>query len=132
METSLVIIKPDAVERNCIGNILSVYEENGLKISKLEMMMPSVEQAEEHYSEHKGKSFYDQLITYITSGPIISALVEGEEAIKVVRSLNGATDPADAEDDTIRGRYGIDKTRNSVHASDSIESAKREKNIWFK
>lgn len=131
MESSLVIIKPDAVERNLIGSILAVYEKNGLKINKLNMLVPSLRQAEEHYSEHKGKPFYEKLINYITSGPIVLALVEGENAVKVVRSLNGATDPASAESHTIRSMYALDKTRNSVHASDSKESVAREKAIWF-
>lgn len=131
MESSLIIIKPDAVERKLIGNILAVYEENGLKIAGLKMLTPSLIQAEQHYGEHKGKAFYDKLIAYITSGPVVVALVEEENAIEKVRSLNGATNPADAEEDTIRALYGIDNTKNSVHASDSLESAARETAIWF-
>ncbi|MCC5889257.1 MAG: nucleoside-diphosphate kinase [Alkalibacterium sp.] len=131
MQSSLVIIKPDAVKRNIIGNILSIYEANGLRITKLKMLTPSLKQAEQHYGEHKGKSFYDKLISYITSGPIVLALVEGEDAVDSVRNLNGATNPADAQSETIRALYGIDKTQNSVHASDSFESVERETAIWF-
>ncbi|GAB2492101.1 nucleoside-diphosphate kinase [Alkalibacterium psychrotolerans] len=131
MDSSLVIIKPDAVKRNLIGEILAVYEKSGLKVIKLKMISPSIQQAEQHYAEHQGKPFYDKLISYITSGPIVLALVEGENAVKRVRRLNGATDPANAEKQTIRGMYGLDKTQNSVHASDSKDSAKREETIWF-
>lgn len=131
MEKSVVIIKPDAVERNLIGEIIAIYENNDLNVSDLKMIEPSLQQAEAHYAEHKGKSFYTKLIDYITSGPIVLVLLEGEDAINRVRLLNGATDPNKAEQNTIRQLYALDKTKNSVHASDSKESAQQEEGIWF-
>lgn len=131
MEKSVVIIKPDAVERNLIGEIIAIYENNDLNVSDLKMIEPSLQQAEAHYAEHKGKSFYTKLIDYITSGPIVLVLLEGEDAINRVRLLNGATDPNKAEQNTIRQLYALDKTKNSVHASDSKDSAQKEEGIWF-
>lgn len=131
MESTLVIIKPDAVERNLIGNIIAIYEKNDLIVSNLKMLRPSLNQAEEHYAEHKGKSFYNKLIDYITSGPIVLVLLEGEDALVRARHLNGATDPNEAEKNTIRQLYALDKTKNSVHASDSKASAQKERAIWF-
>ena len=131
MEQTLVLIKPDAVERNLIGKILSEYERNGLKIVKMQLLTASKTLAAAHYAEHEGKPFYDALIDYITGGPLVAFVLEGENVIQRVRSLNGATDPKDADDNTIRSLYGIDLSNNTVHASDSIESAKKEISIWF-
>ena len=130
-EQTLVLIKPDAVERNLIGKILTEYERNGLKIVKMKLMTASVEIAEEHYVEHKEKSFFSDLVDYITSGPLVAFVLEGENAIQRVRTLNGATDPEDATDNTIRALYGINLSKNTVHASDSPESAKSEITSWF-
>lgn len=131
MEQTLVLIKPDAVERNLIGKILSEYERNGLKIVEMQLLTASKTIAAAHYAEHEGKPFYDELIDYITGGPLVAFVLEGEDAIQRVRALNGATDPKDAGDNTIRALYGIDLSNNTVHASDSAESAKKEISIWF-
>lgn len=132
MEQTLVLIKPDAVERNLIGKILSEYERNGLEIAEMQLLTASKETAAAHYAEHEGKPFYEELIDYITGGPLVAFVLEGENAITRVRTLNGATDPKDAVDNTIRALYGIDLSNNTVHASDSAESAEREIAIWFK
>lgn len=128
-ERCLVLIKPDAVERNLVGKILDMYEESDLTISNLNMEQVSKEKATKHYEEHIGRSYFDELITYITRSPLVSIILEGENAISKVRELNGATkNPAEG---TIRAKYGLSITENSVHASDSTESAKREISIWF-
>lgn len=132
METSLVLIKPDAVERNLIGEILSIYEANNLKITNLKLVSADVELAKEHYIEHDGRPYFDELIKYITRSPIVALTLEGESAISRVREINGATSPSEAKPNTIRAKFAISKNENSVHASDSLESAKREIEIWFK
>lgn len=106
MEKTLVLIKPDAVERNLIGTILNEYERNDLKITEMKMLMVSKELAEEQYEEHKEKSFYDDLISYITRGPLVDLVIEGENGIQGVRMINGVTDPEEAEPNTIRALYG--------------------------
>ena len=131
MERTLIIIKPDAMERKLMGKIISIYEQEGLHISSIKILKPSVQIAESHYSEHKGKSFFKGLIKYITRGEVCVLIAEGDNAIETVRVINGATDPAEADKESIRGRFGISKTENSVHASDSVESAQREISIWF-
>jgi|SRR5690625_4221672 len=130
-EKTLVLIKPDAVERNLIGKILNEYERNGLKISDMKMMTATTEIAEKHYAEHKEKPFFGELVSYITSAPLVAFVIEGENAISRVRALNGATNPEDAEDNTIRALYGVSLSENTVHSSDSPESAEREISIWF-
>lgn len=132
MEKTLVLIKPDAVERNLIGEIISFYERENLKVANLKMLNVSKNLAEEHYSEHKGRPYFNELISYITRSPICALILEGEDAISKVRSINGNTDPVKADKNTIRGKYGLSKTENCVHASDSIENAEREIRIWFK
>lgn len=131
IERSMALIKPDGVERNLIGNIISVYEDNGLKVVHLKLMTATRELAEKHYSQHKGKDFYEELITYITRSPLCAIILEGEDAIKRIRAINGATSPDDAADGTIRHKYARSKTENCVHASDNEESAKREIALWF-
>ncbi|MDQ0150088.1 nucleoside-diphosphate kinase [Eubacterium multiforme] len=131
MEKSLVLIKPDGVEQNVIGKILSMYEEDGLKIIALKMMTIDREFAMKHYSEHIGKPFFEKLINYITRGPLCALILEGDDAINKIRKINGATNPEKAEKGTIRALYGKNLTENCVHASDSKESAKREINLWF-
>lgn len=131
MEQTLVLIKPDAVQRNLIGSILTEYERNDLEIIKMEMLTASKEIAKQHYAEHQNKSFYQELIDYITSGPLVALILEGEEAIKRVRKINGATNPKNALDNTIRSLYGLSLSNNTVHASDSKENAKKEIAIWF-
>lgn len=130
-ERSLVLIKPDAVERNLIGQIINCYEEVGLKVMAMRMEKISNEMASRHYGEHKGKAFYDELINYITRSPLCAIILEGEDAIDNIRSINGHTNPGKAEDGTIRKYFGINLTENCVHASDSVETAKREIAMWF-
>lgn len=130
-ERSLVLIKPEVVARGIIGTIISVYEDNGLRVVGMKMMKIDREFAAEHYAEHKGKVFYDELLDYITSSELVAMVLEGEDVIEKIRQINGSTDPDKAAYGTIRRRYGKDKTRNAVHASDSLESAKREISHWF-
>lgn len=131
LEKTLVLIKPDAVQRNLIGKILDEYERNGLKIVDLKLMTASEEIAEKHYAEHSDKPFFGELVSYITSSPLVALVVEGEDAISRVRALNGATNPEDSGDNTIRALYGISLSENTVHSSDSPESAEKEIAIWF-
>lgn len=129
MEKSLVLIKPDAVERNLIGSILSIYENAGLKIVNIKMEQVSEEKAIEHYKEHEGRDYFEPLIEYIRRSPLVALILEGENAIAKIRELNGSTtNPAEG---TIRAKFAISNRENSVHASDSVESAKREMAIWF-
>lgn len=131
MERSLVLIKPDAVERNLIGEILSFYEKAGLKIIAMKMEKVSREVAEVHYAEHKGKFFFEPTVEFITRSPLVALILEGENAIERIRKINGVTDPEKAEEGTIRRDYATATNRNCVHASDSVESAKREIALWF-
>lgn len=132
METTLVLIKPDAVERNLIGEILSIYEANNLKITNLKLIQATKELAEKHYEEHKNQPYFNELITYITRSPIVALTLEGSSAISKVRTINGSTSPTEAAPDTIRAKFALSKNENSVHASDSYTNAQREINIWFK
>lgn len=131
LERSLVLIKPDAVERNLIGKILGVYEGEGLKIVAMEMKEISKEFAKIHYEEHREKPFFNSLIKYITRSPLVVLVLEGEGAIEKIRAINGDTNPEKAEFGTIRRRFALSGTENSVHSSDSKESAKREIKLWF-
>lgn len=131
MERTLVLIKPDAVERRLIGQIIAIYERKGLEIAALRMLTPSRVIAETHYLEHKEKPFFKELVAFLTRGKLCALIIEGDNAIKTVRKINGATDPAEAETGTIRGRFAVSKSENMVHASDSAESAAREIKIWF-
>lgn len=131
MEKSLVLIKPDAVERNLIGKIINHYEDKGLKIIKLRMGTISENFAGNHYYEHKDKGFYPDLIKFITRNKLCALVIEGDNAIQIIRDINGATDPEKAEEGTIRKLYALNQQENCVHASDSIESATREIELWF-
>lgn len=132
LEKTFVMVKPDGVQRGLIGEIISRLERKGFKIVALKMLKISRELAENHYAEHKAKPFFSSLISYITSAPVVAMVVEGNNAVKVVRKLVGATNPAEAEPGTIRGDFGLDLGRNVVHASDSIASAEREIRLFFK
>ncbi|MCC6027307.1 MAG: nucleoside-diphosphate kinase [Archaeoglobus sp.] len=132
MERTFVMVKPDGVQRGLVGEIISRLERKGLKIVAIKMLKIPMEMAEKHYEEHKNKPFFSSLISYITSGPVVAMVVEGKNAVKVVRKLVGATNPAEAEPGTIRGDFGLDLGRNVVHASDSITSAEREIRLFFK
>ena len=131
MDRTLVLIKPDWVERNLIGHIISIYEEKGLNIVALKMVKASREIAEKHYEEHIGRPYFDKLINYITEERLVALVLEGENAIQIVRQINGDKDPLKSEMTSIRGKYSNHKTRNLVHASDNCEHAQREIKIWF-
>jgi nucleoside-diphosphate kinase len=125
------MIKPDAVKRGLIAQILQRFEDTGLAIERLELSPVTVEQARANYAEHEGKPFYDGLIAYITSGPVVKMVLAGPEAVMVVRKLMGATNPRDAAPGTIRGDFGLELDANVVHGSDSPDSAAREIAIFF-
>jgi len=131
MERTLVMIKPDGVERNLIGKVISIFEEKGLKVVALKKVRLSKEQAKAFYIVHKERPFYEDLTNYMSSGPIVAMVLEGENAIKRVREIMGATDPKEAAEGTIRKLYGLDKEKNTVHGSDSPESAAREIAFFF-
>jgi nucleoside-diphosphate kinase len=130
-QKTLVIIKPDGIQKNIIGEIISRIEKKGLKILNMKMMKLSRELAEKHYEEHRNKPFFKSLVNFITSAPIIVMIVEGEDVISIFRSMMGPTDPKNAEPGTIRGDYGTDIEKNIIHGSDSIESARREIDLFF-
>ena len=130
-ERTLVLRKPDAVERHLIGEIISRYEAKGLIVRAMELRTIDVDTASNHYAEHVGRDYYPPLEEFITSGPLVALVLEGRKAIQVVRAMNGKTDCAEAAPGTIRGDYGTLKNRNLVHASDCPESAEREIGIWF-
>lgn len=129
---TLILLKPDAVERKLAGEIILRLEKENLKIVAMKMMKMSEQQAREFYSVHRGKSFYEGLVRYITSGAIVALVAEGENAISKVRKLMGATDPSKAEKGTIRQLYGLSIEKNTIHGSDSEESAEHELKIIFK
>lgn len=130
-QRSFVLIKPDAVRRGLVGAVLNRLETKGLSIIALELRQVDGDLADQHYVEHVEKSFYPPLRAFITSGPAVALVVEGDEAIEVVRLLNGATDGRKAAPGTIRGDYSLSNRENLVHGSDSPESAKREIALWF-
>jgi nucleoside-diphosphate kinase len=131
-ERTLVLIKPDGVERGLIGEIISRIERKGLVIAALELRSVSKELATQHYAEHEGKSFIEPLLDFITSGPVVAAIVEGPRAIAAFRQIAGGTDPVEkATAGTIRGDFGLETQLNLVHGSDSTDSAKREIALWF-
>ncbi len=131
VERTLSMIKPDGVSRNIIGEVLSFFEKGGLRIVAMKMLRLTKEQAEEFYIVHKGKPFYDELTEYMSSGPIVALVLEGEDAIARCRKIMGATDPAEAEEGTIRKTFALSKGENTVHGSDSPESAAREIAFFF-
>ena len=132
MERTLVLIKPDGVQRALTGEIISRLERRGLKIIGGKFMQVSMELAEAHYGEHVGKSFYNGLVKYITSSPLMALVLEGPEAIAVVRQTMGATNPAEADPGTVRHDFGLITSRNLTHASANEADAKREIELWFK
>lgn len=130
-QRTLVILKPDAVRRGLVGQILARYEAKGLSIVAMEQRTIDGAKADEHYAEHVERDFYPPLRAFVTSGPLVVAVLEGDEAIEVVRALNGATDGRKAAPGTIRGDLSLSNRENLVHGSDSPESAEREIGIWF-
>ena len=131
-EQTLSIIKPDAVERNLVEEIKKIFTSNNLKIKESKKIQISKEEAAEFYKVHQSKPFYENLCSYLSSGPIVAMILEGDNAILQNRKLMGATDPKIAEENTIRKLYGISIDKNSVHGSDSSENAKKEINFFFK
>ena len=132
IEQTLSIIKPDAVERNLEGKIKSFFEKNNLKILKSKKVKISKEEASEFYKVHQTKPFYNDLCNYLSSGPIVVMILEGENAVLKNRELMGATDPSKANEGTLREMYGVSIDKNSVHGSDSLENGKLEINFFFK
>ncbi|MHA4989253.1 nucleoside-diphosphate kinase [Cetobacterium somerae] len=132
MEKTLLIIKPDAVERRLIGEIIQRMERKGLEVKALKMENITVEKAEKHYEIHKDKEFYNDLIEFITSGPIVLMVLEGKDCISIVRHMAGSTSPIDAIPGTIRGDFSTDTLKNIVHTSDSIETSSIEIKNFFK
>ena len=130
-ERTLVLLKPDAVRRGLVGEILSRFEAKGLRIVAMEQRTIDEVKADEHYAEHVERDFYPPLRAFVTSGPLVALVLEGDEAIEVVRLLNGATDGRKAAPGTIRGDFSLSNRENLVHGSDSAESAEREIKIWF-
>lgn len=131
-ERTFVMVKPDGVQRRLVGKVLQRIEESGLKIVAMKFLKVSKEMAEKHYEMHKGKAFYEGLIEYITSGPVVALVVEGENAIENIRKMVGSTDPKNAQPGTIRGDYAQHIGRNIIHASDGRETAEKEINLWFR
>jgi nucleoside-diphosphate kinase len=132
MERSLVLIKPDAMERGLAGAIIGRLQGEGLRLTALRMLHIGKNLAERHYAVHKEKPFFNDLVAYITCAPIVAAVFEGEGAVERIRKLMGATDPAKAAPGTIRKEYGLDLTRNTIHGSDSPENAEKEIALFFK
>lgn len=130
-QRTLVLLKPDAVRRGLVGDILSRFEAKGLSIVAMEQRTIDAAKADEHYADHVEKDFYPPLRDFVTSGPLVALVLEGDEAIEVVRGLNGATDGRKAAPGTIRGDLSLSNRENLVHGSDSPESAEREIKIWF-
>jgi nucleoside-diphosphate kinase len=130
-QRTLVLLKPDTVRRGLVGNVLSRFEAKGLSLVALELRTIDRELADRHYAEHVDKAFYPPLRDFVTSGPLLAAILEGDEAVEVVRAVNGATDGRKAAPGTIRGDLSLSNRENLVHGSDSAESAEREIAIWF-
>ncbi|MCR4419090.1 MAG: nucleoside-diphosphate kinase [Clostridia bacterium] len=132
MERTLVMVKPDGVQRGLVGEIISRLERRGYRLVGIKMLRLSREMAEEHYAEHRGKSFFEGLVRYIGSGPVVAMVWEGRGVVAGVRQLMGSTDPAKAAAGTMRGDLAVDVGRNVVHGSDSVASAEREIAIYFR
>ena len=127
----MVLIKPSGVARGLVGEIISRMERRGLTIKVARMLLVTREMAERHYAEHRGKDFYDDLVVHVTSAPVFAMVVEGPQAVRVVRMMMGATNPLEAAPGTVRGDFGLDMRRNVVHSADSLASAEREIAIFF-
>ena len=130
-EQTLIIVKPDAVKRNLVEEILSRFEKKGFTISKQKTLNFTIEMAKQFYSAHSSKPFFDELVSFITSGKVTAAIIEGDNAINMTREIIGKTNPKEASPGTIRGDFGISITENSIHASDSRESFDKEVNVVF-
>lgn len=131
MERTLILVKPDAFARNLTGEIIARFERKGLRLAALRQLNMERELAERHYAEHAGKPFYEELVGFITSGPLVAMVLEGEQAVLAARQVIGATNPLEAAPGSIRGDYAIEVGQNMVHGSDSPESAVREVSLFF-
>jgi nucleoside-diphosphate kinase len=132
MENTLVLIKPDGVERGLIGEIIRRFESKTLKVAAMKLVKPSRELIERHYEIHRGKPFFEPTVEYMSTGCVVALVLSGDNAIAIVRNMMGALDPLKAQPGTIRGDFTLSTRENLVHGSDSVESAKREIPIWFK
>ena len=132
MQRTLILLKPDAVHRRLVGLILQRFEQKGLRLAGLKLVQADRALAERHYAVHKGKPFYDSLLNFLTSGPTVAAVLEGREAVAVVRGMMGSTDGAKSPPGTIRGDFGISIQNNLIHGSDSVTNAEMEIGLWFK
>jgi nucleoside-diphosphate kinase len=130
-EQSFVMIKPDGVRKGLIGECIRRFEQRGLKVAQLRMLTPSRDLAENHYGAHRGKPFFDGVVQFISSGPVVAMVVEGESAIAAIRQMVGATRPLEAAPGSIRGDYALEVGENIVHASDAPETAEQEIALWF-
>jgi nucleoside-diphosphate kinase len=131
MERTLILVKPDAFARNLSGEILARFERKGLRLAAMRLMTLDRQLAAQHYAEHEGKPFYEELVSFITSGPLVAMVLEGEQAVGAARQVIGATNPLEAVSGSIRGDYAIAVGQNMVHGSDSVESAAREVGLFF-
>ena len=132
MERTLVLLKPDCVQRRLVGRLLQRFEQKGLRLAAMKLVQASQQLAAQHYAVHKGRPFYPSLLQFLTSGPTVAVVLEGREAVAVVRGLMGPTDGAKAAPGTIRGDYAISVQNNLIHGSDSVDNAKMEIALWFK
>ena len=131
MSRTLILVKPDAFARNLTGEIIARFERKGLRIAALRRMTMDRQLAEQHYAEHDGKPFFEELVSFITSGPLVALVLEGQDAVKAARQVIGATNPLEAAPGSIRGDFALEVGQNMVHGSDSAESAEREVNLFF-
>lgn len=132
MQRTLILVKPDGVQRRLVGTIIERFEKKGLRLAGLKLLRPSRELAEKHYAVHKGKPFYDSLLAFLTSGPTVALVLEGREAVAVARTMMGVTDGTKAAPATIRGDFALSVQNNLVHGSDSAENAAQEIALWFR
>ena len=132
MQRTLILLKPDCVQRRLCGAVLQRFEQKGLRLTGLKLLQPGRDLAEKHYAVHKGKPFYESLLQFLTSGPTVALVLEGREAVAVARNLIGATDGAKAPPGTIRGDFGLSVQNNLIHGSDSPENAALEIALWFR
>lgn len=131
MERTLVLVKPDAVARGLIGEIIRRFESRTLNLKALKIVLPTRELAARHYAVHKDKPFFEDVVSFMTSGPVVAMVLEGDNAVAIVRNMMGALDPVSAQSGTIRGDFTVSKSRNLVHGSDCLENAQTEIDIWF-
>ncbi|MCM1565053.1 MAG: nucleoside-diphosphate kinase [Dehalobacter sp. 4CP] len=132
MERTFLMLKPDAIQRGLVGEVIGRFEKKGFKLVGLKLIQVDRALAEEHYKEHKGKGFFEPTVQYIMSSPVVAMVWEGKNVVAIAREMMGATNPANANPGSIRGAYAMDISRNVIHGSDSVESAEREISLYFK